>query len=88
MKKLFTIIIAIILLAAAVSGIISYTQLKQQEGELSSTKKRIESAKDEITQTRKEIADLEKQNESLEQRIFKAQDQMHNYNNRISSLKN
>ncbi len=87
MKSFFTIIIAIVLFVAAVSGIIFYTQLKQQKSELCSIKERIELIIDQVSQTKEKIADLKKQNKSFQQQILEAQNKMSGYKSQISNLK-
>ncbi len=88
MKNLFIIIISIVLFAAAVSGIISYSQLKQERIELSSIEKRIESVKKQIDQTKEKIVTLEQQNKLFQQEIAESENQIDTYNSQVSELRN
>ncbi len=88
MKNLFIIIISVVLFAAAVSGIISYSQLKQERLELSSIEKRIELVKKQIGQTKEKIATLEQQNELSQQEIAESENQIDTYSSQVSELGN
>lgn len=87
MKNLSVTIALAVLLAAAVLGIASYAQLKQEKTELISVGERIESVREQITQAKQQLADLEKQNELLKQNIAESENQINAYNNQLSELK-